>query len=53
MTKFSTTRFAVYAGSAIYISSAEGVRHEYGSTTQVALLGLSLYVLGCEQPNSC
>lgn len=44
--------FAVYAGSAIYIASVEGVMHEYGSSTQLALLGLSLYVLGCKYHSS-
>lgn len=40
--------FTVYAGSAIYIASVDGVMHEYGTSTQKALLGLSLYVLGCK-----
>ena len=40
--------FAVYAGSAIYIAPVELVVQEYKTSLQTALLGLSLYVLGCE-----
>ena len=40
--------FAVYAGSAIYIASLELVLYEYMTSIQMALLGLSLYVLGCK-----
>lgn len=40
--------FAVYAGSAIYIAPVELVVQEYSTSLQTALLGLSLYVLGCK-----
>lgn len=40
--------FAVYAGSAIYIAPVELVIQEYRTSIQVALLGLSFYVLGCK-----
>lgn len=42
--------FAVYAGSAIYIASVDLVAYEYATSLQTALLGLSLYVLGCTSP---
>ncbi|CAG8897335.1 unnamed protein product [Penicillium nalgiovense] len=38
--------FVVYTTSAIYTSSTEGVMKEFGVSTLVATLGLSLYVLG-------
>ncbi|KAJ5799604.1 uncharacterized protein N7518_001672 [Penicillium psychrosexuale] len=38
--------FVVYTTSAIYTSSTEGVMNEFGVSTLVATLGLSLYVLG-------
>ncbi|CAG8887149.1 unnamed protein product [Penicillium egyptiacum] len=38
--------FVVYTTSAIYTSSTEGIMHEFGVSTLVATLGLSLYVLG-------
>lgn len=38
----------VYAGSAIYIVAVESVLVEWRTSIQAALLGLSLYVLGCE-----
>ncbi|KAJ5135778.1 uncharacterized protein N7515_005056 [Penicillium bovifimosum] len=38
--------FVVYTTSAIYTSSTEGVMREFGVSTLVATLGLSLYVLG-------
>ncbi len=37
--------FAVYMGSAIYTPSAEGVMHDFDVSLQLALLGLSMYVL--------
>lgn len=42
--------FAVYAGSAIYLPSVELLASEYRNDIQTALLGLSLYVLGCRFP---
>ncbi|KAJ5588996.1 hypothetical protein N7537_011674 [Penicillium hordei] len=38
--------FVVYTTSAIYTSSTEGIMKEFGVSTLVATLGLSLYVLG-------
>ncbi|CAP93118.1 hypothetical protein E8E15_002199 [Penicillium rubens] len=38
--------FVVYTTSAIYTSSTQGVMKEFGVSTLVATLGLSLYVLG-------
>ncbi|OQE37904.1 hypothetical protein PENCOP_c009G04307 [Penicillium coprophilum] len=38
--------FVVYTTSAIYTSSTEGVMKEFGVSTLIATLGLSLYVLG-------
>lgn len=38
--------FVVYTTSAIYTSSTEGIIKEFGVSTLVATLGLSLYVLG-------
>ncbi|KAJ5494302.1 Major facilitator superfamily domain general substrate transporter [Penicillium fimorum] len=38
--------FVVYNTSAIYTSSTEGIMKEFGVSTLVATLGLSLYVLG-------
>jgi DHA1 family multidrug resistance protein-like MFS transporter len=38
--------FVVYTTSAIYTSSTEGIMMEFGVSTLVATLGLSLYVLG-------
>jgi DHA1 family multidrug resistance protein-like MFS transporter len=38
--------FVVYTTSAIYTSSTQGVMEEFGVSTLVATLGLSLYVLG-------
>ncbi|KAJ5827238.1 hypothetical protein N7447_004001 [Penicillium robsamsonii] len=38
--------FVVYSTSAIYTPSTEGVMKEFGVSTLVATLGLSLYVLG-------
>ena len=38
--------FVVYTTSAIYTSSTQGVTQEFGVSTLVATLGLSLYVLG-------
>lgn len=38
--------FIVYAGSAIYVSSEEGIMAEFGVSTTASALGLSLYVLG-------
>ncbi|PYI31879.1 MFS general substrate transporter [Aspergillus indologenus CBS 114.80] len=38
--------FIVYAGSAIYVSSEEGIMEEFGVSTTASALGLSLYVLG-------
>ena len=40
--------FAVYVGSAIYISSEYGVMATFGVSDQKALLPLSLYVLACK-----
>ncbi|KGO66723.1 Major facilitator superfamily domain, general substrate transporter [Penicillium italicum] len=38
--------FVVYTTSAIYTSSTEGIMKEFGVSTLIATLGLSLYVLG-------
>ncbi|KXG46796.1 Major facilitator superfamily domain, general substrate transporter [Penicillium griseofulvum] len=38
--------FVVYTTSAIYTSSTEGIMKEFGVSTLVSTLGLSLYVLG-------
>lgn len=38
--------FVVYTTSAIYTSSIQGIMEEFGVTTLLATLGLSLYVLG-------
>jgi DHA1 family multidrug resistance protein-like MFS transporter len=38
--------FVVYTTSAIYTSSTEGIMREFGVSSLVATLGLSLYVLG-------
>ncbi|OGE56025.1 hypothetical protein PENARI_c003G00271 [Penicillium arizonense] len=38
--------FVVYTTSAIYTSSTEGIMKEFGVSSLVATLGLSLYVLG-------
>lgn len=38
--------FVVYTTSAIYTSSTEGIMEEFGVSTLLATLGLSLYVLG-------
>jgi DHA1 family multidrug resistance protein-like MFS transporter len=38
--------FVVYTTSAIYTSSTEGIMKEFGVSTLLATLGLSLYVLG-------
>ncbi|CAI7588587.1 unnamed protein product [Penicillium glandicola] len=38
--------FVVYTTSAIYTSSTEGVMKQFGVSTLIASLGLSLYVLG-------
>ena len=35
-------------GSAIYITAFTGTMQQYRLTEQSSLLGLSLYVLGCE-----
>jgi len=46
MTVILTLTFSIYIGSAIYTASIPGLMEEFGISSTIATLGLSLFVWG-------